>query len=377
MKREIKSYDILLVLLVCAVAVFGITIIGSATHIKANGISAEYRAQWIWFLSGLAMLIVVSFIDYHFICKFYILGYVVNLLMLIALFFFASDTNNVARWIKIGDVGIQPSEFSKILMMVFLAKFLDVKKDSINKPGIFAFLIICTLVPVYLIMEQPSLSASLVVLFISVCVIYAAKLSYKYIVGVLLIIIPIGTFVYVDIHRETPFIVEKGLVQGYMVERVVAVLYPDDKDSNTFQTERSVRVIASGQMEGKGLYNGIVNQINYVPKSHNDFIFAVIGEEFGFFGSVLCLGVMLLIIFKCILIAEKAPDMTGRLIGVGTASMLAFQTFVNVGVATGIVPNTGMPLPFISYGGSAMWSCMISIGLCINVGMFRIKSFFE
>ena len=147
--------------------------------------------------------------------------------------------------------------------------------------------------------------------------------------------------------------------------------------SSYYQTEKAINAIGAGQLHGKGLYQGTLNQLSYLPEPHNDFIFSVIGEEFGFIGCVIVLLLLLFIIFRCILIAVSIRDLFSQLIVVGVAGMIAFQTFVNVGVATGIMPNTGMSLPFVSYGGSSMWTNMAAIGLVLNIGMKRSKSLFE
>jgi len=143
------------------------------------------------------------------------------------------------------------------------------------------------------------------------------------------------------------------------------------------QIQNSIHAIGSGILTGKGLYGGPVNQAGYIYASYNDFVFSVIGEEFGFAGCMSVILVMFFIVTKCILIAWKSPDLCGKLIASGAACMLFFQAFVNVGVATDIMPNTGMPFPFVSYGGSSMWVNMTIVGLVLNVKMSKSKSIFE
>ncbi|MBQ9604673.1 MAG: FtsW/RodA/SpoVE family cell cycle protein, partial [Firmicutes bacterium] len=161
------------------------------------------------------------------------------------------------------------------------------------------------------------------------------------------------------------------------ISRLTDFLDKDYSSSTYYQTKHSIWAIGSGQLRGKGLYNGTVNQLSYLPESHNDFVFAVIGEEFGFLGCLAVILVMFCIITRCLVIAAKATDNLGRLIAVGVGGMFAFQTFVNIGVVTGLLPNTGMTFPFLSYGGSSIWTNMLAVGLVLNVGMCKPKSMFE
>ena len=149
-----------------------------------------------------------------------------------------------------------------------------------------------------------------------------------------------------------------------------------DSQSDTYQTDRAVHAIGSGGLTGKGLYNGSISQLNYLPESHNDFIMAVIGEEFGFIGVLILITLLLLFIGRGLFIAQRAPNDLGRFIVVGYIGMIAVQAFVNIGVVTDLLPNTGVPIPFISYGGSALWANMIGMGLVLNVAMSKEETLF-
>jgi rod shape determining protein RodA len=196
----------------------------------------------------------------------------------------------------------------------------------------------------------------------------------------LLIIIPIAVILYIDLrsesHRLLNMLVKIGVIEQYHIKRLLPLVSPDMSSADYYQTKNSIWAIGSGQLRGKGLYNGTINQLSYLPESHNDFIFSVVGEEFGFLGCLGVLGVMFVIISRCIKIAHNAIDLFGKLLVSGVVGMLLFQTFVDVGVATGLLPNTGMPLPFMSYGGSSMWVDMIAIGLVLNVGINKPKTMF-
>ncbi len=377
MKRDFKSLDILLILLVLGISIFGIVIIGSATGINMHGSSQEFEKQRLWLISGLVLLCLALFLDYHIICRFYIFIYIFGFLMLLILLIIGlKDDDSVTRWLEIGSFVIQPSEFFKIFIIIFLSELLS--KENIKINNVFTLLAVLAMIalPVIMIMIQPSLSASMVSLVIGIVIVFVSGLSFVYILGAVALLVPTGLFAYFDILREEPIFINK-ILGVYQIQRITTFLNPDPGSDLYYQTNQGIRALGSGQLYGKGLYQGVINQSNHLPAAYNDFIFSVIGEEFGFIGCSIVLIILLLIIAKCIYIAAKAYDFKGKLIAAGVAGMLAFQTFVNVGVATGMLPNTGMPLPFISYGGSSMWVNMIAIGLVLNVGLFKSKSLFE
>lgn len=372
-KKLFLHFDYALILFVAALAVFGTIIIGSATKINVYGESKTFTSQIIWFSVGVVLMFAAAVIDYHFITRFYLIFYAVNLMLLILVLFVGSG-DGVSRWI----FGIQPSEFSKVFMIIFLAKMADKYREKINELPILALLVLSDFIPAVLIKMQPSLSASLVTVIILAAILFLGKLSFKYI-GIIGILVGIAAAVLVIDILSGNHIILRNFLKDYQLNRIDGAINLDltGNDQATYQTRNSVWAIGSGQLKGKGLYNGTVNQLNYLPESHNDFIFAVIGEEFGFVGCVGVIGVMLVIIVKVIIIAGKAMDNLGMLICGGVCSMFAFQTFINVGVATGLLPNTGMPFPFVSYGGSAMLVNMICVGLVLNVGLRKPKSLFE
>ena len=373
-KRSYRSFDFLLAAIVIGLSVFGIIVINSATRATVGGEAPNYYySQILWVISGITLMLLAAFIDYHFISRFYIVIYAVNIaLLILVLFLGGSDSTGTARWIRFGGFNLQPSEFCKVFMIVSLARYIETFEQNLNKPLMLLLTLVLVFLPVSLIVIQPSLSAALVVVTLSLGILFAGKLSYKYIVPVLAFTVPLAIVALVDLSRETPIIVTR-LLKDYQIERIMLWLSPDVSDPKYFQTMQSIRAIGSGLIDGKGLSKGDT----VVPYAHNDFIFAVIGEELGFIGCIAVLAAFLLIALKCLFIAYKAVDVNGRLIASGVGILLAFQTFVHVGVATGMLPNTGTPLPFVSYGGSSMWVSMVSVGLCINVGMTKHKSFFE
>ena len=205
---------------------------------------------------------------------------------------------------------------------------------------------------------------------------FVAELDYRLIGKILIIVVPIIGIIVLDSIREDPLFVDLVL-KDYMITRIRDLVIQDPGSETYYQTMKSISAISSGQLTGKGLYQGTLNQLSYLPEPQNDFIFSVIGEEFGFLGCMLVLALLFFIIVRCIMIAMEARDMKERLIAAGVAGMFVFQTFVNVGVATGIMPNTGMSLPFVSSGGSSLWTNMVAVGLVLNIDLRHSRTLFE
>lgn len=375
-KKQLSNLDFWLIGAICILSIFGIICIGSATHINLGADPDNFYKQMIWFAIGLALMIIASLVDYEALSQFYVLFYLLNILLLVAVLFLGTNVNGATRWIAIGPINVQPSEFAKLIMIFFLAKLLTKKQEQINQLPTLLFICTTVIIPVALIQEQPSLSASLVLLAILCITLFVAGIDFKIIRLVLCIVVPAIAFVLWDVSLEKPLIMDK-ILKPHQFTRILTFVDPSRDMDSYYQTEKAINAIGSGQLNGKGLYQGTLNQLSYLPEPHNDFIFSVIGEEFGFIGCVIVLLLLLFIIFRCILIAVSIRDFFSQLIVVGVAGMIAFQTFINVGVATGIMPNTGMSLPFVSYGGSSMWTNMTAIGLVLNIGMKRSKSLFE
>ena len=242
-------------------------------------------------------------------------------------------------------------------------------QEKINNVSTVAIAAALFAVPAMLIFEQPNLSTCLVTLVIVLGIVFSAGISYRWIVGVLAVTIPmVGTCVYLLLHGLIPFIKE------YQAGRILAWFYPDRYGEARYQQNNSIIAIGSGQLKGKGLFNTTIASVkngNFLSEEQTDFIFAVIGEELGFIGCVIVIILFLLIVYECLMMAARAKDLAGRLICTGMATLIAFQGFANIAVATGIFPNTGLPLPFISYGSSSLISIFIGMGLVLNAGLQR------
>lgn len=371
--KYLKSFDIVLVFLVTALVTLGIIAISSAQHINSGADPIYVKRQILFFVVGLIFMLITAFIDYHFLGDLYIVAYIAGILLLISVLLFGDASKGAVRWLDLGFTRIQPSEFVKIIIILFFSKLIDKRQQQINKFSTLLLLGILLVIPVLLIMKQPDLSTSLVFVFIFLMLLYVGGISYKYIISAILIGIPLIFLILIYIQNPN-----QKLLKDYQRDRIMAMIHKDNKEyaDDYFQTEQSVHAIGSGQLYGKGLYKGTLNQLSYLPEPHTDFIFSVIGEEFGYIGCISIIVLFFLLIVRSLWIAKDAKDLFGKLLIVGVVSMIGFQAFVNIGVVTALLPNTGLPLPFISAGGSSLWANMIGIGLILNVSMRRKKSFY-
>lgn len=274
------------------------------------------------------------------------------------------------RWIVLPVLGqLQPSEFTKIGLIVFFSWYFDKYQEKINQVPVLAAAAVLFGIPVLLILAEPNLSTSLITVMIFTAMVFAAGLSYRWIFGVVAVIAPLaGIFVYLLQYEMVPFL------RGYQAQRILSFINPAKYQETNLQQDNSVMAIGSGQLWGKGLNNTAITSVksgNFLSEESTDFIFAVIGEELGFVGSMVVLGLFLLVIYECLLMARRSKDTSGKLLCTGMAALIGCQSFSNIAVATKLFPNTGLPLPFISYGVSSLLSIYLGIGMILNVGLQR------
>ena len=369
-KEYFKGIDIWMILFMTALTALGTLAISSAT--AYSGDTTEVKKQILFFITGFILMIGVMLIDYHLLGEWYLIIYGVTNLVLIAVFFIGSTKGGAARWIDLGFMQLQPSEFAKITMILCCGKVIEKYNDKINLLWPVLIVAAFDFVPFILINRQPNLSTSIVILLILMVQLFVSKLDLKYIliaVGGGIVIVALAlTYVIKDPQQK--------LIPNYQRERIVNKMQGGNALDERYQTDRSIHAIGAGGLKGKGLYKGSISQLNYLPESHNDFIVAVIAEEFGFVGAVGMIMLMLLMIGRGLWIARGAPDDLGRLIVAGYIGMIAVQSFVNIGVVTDLLPNTGLPIPFISYGGSSLWANMMGMGLVLNVAMRKENTMF-
>ena len=364
-----KNYNFRLLLYVLALNVIGILVINSASG-QDEGMVMK---QMMGIALGLAMALVISLIPYQKLFAYSWGIYGGCIAILLAVLVFGRNVNGATRWIEIAGIQFQPSEFVKHGLIVFGAWFLDKNVESLNSVKTLALIAAVFAVPVVLILEEPNLSTTLVIMFVLACMIFVAGLSYRWILGALAVVTPVlGLLIY--LARFTDVLTRIPFLRGYQVTRVLAWLNPDEYASTGYQQANSIMAIGSGMLHGKGLNNNTLASVkngNFLAEAQTDFIFAVIGEELGFIGCMVVISLFAVLVFECLWTGHRAKDLSGKLIGCGVAALLSFQTFTNIAVATGIFPNTGIPLPFISYGVSSLVSMYIGLGVLLNVGLQR------
>ena len=367
---QYKHINVRLLLWVISLTVLGINIIASARPDDPS----FYKKQIFGFTVGLIGLITVALFDYHFVLKFYWLIFIVNMGLLLAVRFAGASHGGAKRWIEFGDsLQLQPSEFSKIFIVLFFAKFLHTHKDKINSFKIVASSVIFIAMPLVLIYKQPDLSTSIVIILLFCVIMFIAGISYKWIFGVIAVMIPV--FIVLIYMLMQP---NQKILEVYQFNRLVGFFDEDNEDAQKirWQQDNAEMAIGSGGLWGKGLNNDSEDSVkngNYIPEPQTDFIFAIAGEELGFAGTTAIIVMLLLIVFECFYTGAHAPDLAGRIICCGIGGYIGIQSFINICVVTNMIPNTGLPLPFVSYGLSSLLSSFVGMGFVINVGMQRTQ----
>lgn len=358
---RLRDYRFRLVCYVFAITIIGILVIGSAEP------SVQDQQIFGMFL-GAAAMIVISLIDFNWSLKFYWLIYAFNLLQLLLVETpLGYENNGATRWLQLGGFRFQPSELCKLCLILFFAKFLDKYKEMLNTWKILALSVLLFAPPMLLVKEQPDLSTTISLCVIFLVLLFIAGLSWKLIGGVLAVGIPAAVIFIVLIMQP-----DQQILDDYQWLRIMAWLNPTEYADNAYQQQNSIMAIGSGQLVGKGLNNNLVSSVkngSFIAEPETDFIFAVAGEELGFIGCATIILLLALIVLECIRIGRRSREFSGTLICCGVAGYIGFQSFVNICVATGLMPNTGIPLPFVSYGLTSLVTLYMSIGFVLNVGL--------
>jgi cell division protein FtsW (lipid II flippase) len=358
---HLRDYRFNLVLSVFALSVIGVLAVGSAKAVNQP-------KQMMGVAIGLIIMTITSLIDYVWITDFYWLIYLFSVVILGAVLVIGDNVNGATRWIDLGFTTFQPSELAKILLILFFAKFITEHEDDINDAATLVKYAILSGIPLVLIVIEPNLSTTICTTLVLCLLIYVGGLSYRFIGTVLVILIPVVVIFLAIVVQPNQFI-----LKDYQQKRILAFLNPEEYASDEgYQQKNSVMAIGSGQLTGKGLNNNTTTSVkngNFILEPQTDFIFAIIGEELGFTGSCIVIALLLLTVIQCIVIGTRSQNLTGKIIGCGVGGLIGFQSFINIGVATQILPNTGVPLPFVSYGLTSLVSLYIGIGLVLNVGL--------
>jgi len=364
----LRGVDPLVVGASLALTGIGLVAIYSAklATLTAQGLPANYflKRQLIAAGVGLVLMVVAAVFDYRRLRSFIPFGYVATLLLLgVVLSPLGTSVRGSQRWVALLGFQIQPSELMKIALLLALAMLFN---ETQGVPGLGRTLIavVMAVIPLGLVFAQPDLGTSMVYLWLTGIVLLVSGVQVRY----LLLLAGSGAAAFV-------FALRTELIRDYQVQRLTVFLGADSPDADfagaLFQTRQSMIAIGSGRTYGRGLFEGTQTALAYVPDNHTDFIFTVIGEELGFVGAAGVLGLFALLLWRAIRIASQAVDRDAMIIAAGVGGILLLQVFVNIGMTLGIMPVTGLPLPFLSYGGTSLIAWMTMTGLLLNVNLRR------
>lgn len=359
---KLRFYNFRLLLFLLAISSIGVVLVGTARE-------DLMLKQLMGVIMGLVIMVILSLIDYSWISNFQWIMYGGNIVLLLIVRLFGDTANGAARWIDFGFIRFQPTELAKIIIILFFARFFMDHEEDLNSFRTLVKSAVLLAVPLYLILDQPDLKNTIMITVVFCVLIYIAGLSYRIIGGALLIAVPLVVIFLMIVVQP-----EQKLIKDYQRDRIMAFLYPENEEytDDTQQQDNSKTAIASGELTGKRLSGdsvASVNEGNFVAENQTDFIFAVAGEEYGFIGCTTIILLLLAIALECIHMGLRAKDLSGKIICCGMGSIVAFQSFLNICVATGMGPNTGTPLPFVSYGLTSLISLYIGMGLVLNVGL--------
>ncbi len=429
--KDILGIDFLLLLFVMALTALGIFFIYSSGVTEGQQVSNEYIKQIIWTVVGTALLFTVAFIDYRRIYNWTIYIYLGTLALLLYTVFFGRLVNGARAWIGIGSVGIQPSEFTKVAAIILLARYLQSSKHSRNEFKRFFTSCMIVFIPMAIILLQPDFGTALVFIPILLVMTTIAGISAKYIafmgicIGLTCFLMVLPLWQEFILHGEYPFlmifsnirfilIVTASLtlislisiygfyrfkkkyffwityisailifslgasflagkvLKDYQIMRLIVFLDPNvDPRGSGWQIIQSITAIGSGGILGKGFLKGTQSHYRFLPQQSTDFIFSILSEELGFIGGIFVFALFMGILLRLIKIIKSTSDLFGSYIAAGISGMIVFHFLINVGMAMGIMPITGIPLYFMSYGGSSLVSIMIAIGLCQSIYIRR------
>jgi rod shape determining protein RodA len=311
--------------------------------------------QLAYVILGIAAMVFFARIDYHYLRSYSRPIYLFAILLLIAVLFVGSVAHGTSGWLNFGIFYVQPIEFAKIALIIFLASFISSKKMVLSEMVRLFTSVVLTIVIIFLVIKQPDLGGAMILMAIWLGMLLLSGINKK----TFFIILGAGIL----LSASSWF-----FLAGYQKSRIISFVNPQsDIEGSGYNVFQSITAIGSGGITGKGIGQGSQSQLNFLPESHNDFIFATITEELGFFGSMLILFIYAVMFYRLKIIASLAPDNFGYLVVCGIMVMLFFQVVVNIGMNMGLAPVVGITLPFLSYGGSSILVCFIAIGVALNI----------
>ena len=403
-KFEFTFADYIYILSIFILVVMGLLAIYSASYqVESPGLKANFSKQIIWFIIGIVICTITIILPTRALFSMSYWFYGMSLLLVVLTLFLKHD-GGVSRWITIAGVKFQPSEFLKIATILLLARYLSYKKRNLDKIKDLAISFVIILVPFLLISQQPDLGTALVFIAIILPLLFWAGLSIYYLLVIVMpFVVMIASFNYyaffvvMILSTLFLFIFRRGMVafflimifniligiitpflwrqlQAYQQHRILTFLGLEiDPHGVGYQIIQSKVAIGSGGFWGKGILNGSQTQLRFLPAQHTDFVFSVVGEELGFIGSVFILGLLLFLLLRGIYIASIVKNNFLSHLVMGAVVVLGFHIIINIGMTVGIMPVTGLPLPFLSYGGTFLITCLILIGFIIHASIRRFR----
>jgi rod shape determining protein RodA len=359
MLKEVRGQvDHVLLFAILVIAILGICFIYSATWdpvSAGSGLHTLVVKQMVWVAAGFAMAFLIANIDYLRLVNYAYLIYALNLVALVFLLIFGGESHGARRWINLGPVSLQPSEFMKVTVILVLAAFLGERREKAGSFENFAGAILLILPAALLIFLQPDLGTAFVLVPILFTMLFICGENIKYILSSITIGLASMPLFWM-------------LLKDYQKDRLMVFINPDiDPLGAGYTIIQSKIAIGSGGLFGKGWLNGTQSHLKFLPERHTDFIFSVVGEEWGFVGAFLLVGFYALVIARGIRIIAGSTDVYGRAIAAGIVTLVAFQVFVNISMTIGMMPVVGLPLPAVSYGGSNTVVSLICIGFLLSI----------
>jgi rod shape determining protein RodA len=361
-RRLLKNFDIGLVLLMVLIIIYGLVMVYSASRGGIAGVGFVQR-QAVWAAAGLVAFIIAASIDHKSYPRISPWLYVINIALLVAVVLIGDERKGAQRWLGFGGLGIQPSEFAKVIIIITLAVFLIKHKETIRELKTFALSFLHVAIPIFLVFKQPDLGTAMVMtaLWFGMVFIAGAKLQH-----LMIFVVAVGMLGTIGWHS--------GVLKDYQKARLASFINPEiDPAGSGYHVLQSRIAIGSGQATGRGWLKGTQGQLGFIPERHTDFIFTVVAEELGFVGAALLILMYVVLIWKGMLIMSETEDAVGRLAAAGVVTMFVFHIVVNIGMTLGVMPVTGVPLPLFSYGGSSLLANMMALGLLVGIGMRRHK----
>ena len=359
-RRLISHFDWRLAALVLGLALYGVLTIYSGNMLSPSPFRrGMHLRQMTWVLLGLLALGAACLIHYRTLCRFAYAIFACSLLGLVAVLVAGKTGLGAQRWIRVGPLSLQPSEFVKLGLILFLARYFDDRREELDRPRVFLVPAALTLVATALVLKQPDLGTAILLLLTGLFLMFLAGLRPRHVAPFAVAGLAAAPLLWV-------------FLKEYQRRRIFTFLNPDlDPLGAGYHVAQSKIAVGSGGILGKGFLGASQSQLNFLPLNHTDFIFAVQAEQWGFLGSLALLGAYGLIILKALQIARDARDLFATLVAAGVAGLLLFQVCTNVGMVTGLLPVVGVPLPLMSYGGSSLVTTLLSLGLVLNIHMRR------